>query len=338
MIRTFDGRYGVKRDLSKFVGEYQFEELQFVVGCGFEIRTPAALRCFAERTSAKIHLTVVDLLNRNDPSYRKARRLQMGNMNELERMASKRNCSFKRIKANLYSKTLRAHVPVVESLIRTLRKFSGDFLLDISAMPRSIVFAALRLLWESKRVQNLFVVYTEDKGVGALETQAAEFRSPKFLPNFHHERRFSKFAAWFPILGGDPRPIQMIKSYMRFNDVYPVVGFPSTKPIETDEIVKLNRGIIGDNTEKLIFASMNDPFQLSIKLSTAIDELRSSFGGDIRTIISPHGSKPQSIGAFMTAMTRQTEVLYCQPLSYKSLPGSVGSSNLYWLKGIPYRD
>lgn len=337
-MNAFDGRYGIRRDLSDFLNTYKFKELQFVTACGFENRAPTVLKHLAVRCpQIRISCTIIDLLNRNDPLYQKARRLQRVNISKIRSVAQKRAWSLRWIRANLYSKTLIAHQPVVKHLMETLRAFSGDFLVDISCMPRSIVFPVLRVLWKSSRVRNLFVAYTEDKSVGALETQAAGFRTPRYLPYFR-ERNTARFCVWLPILGGDARPIKMIKAYMQFNDVYPVVGFPSTRPIETDEIVRLNREIIGEHTERLVFASMNDPFQLSMKLNSEIDELRSSFGKDIRVIISPHGSKPQSVGAFLTAVTRQTAVLYCQPLSYKSLQGSVGSSHLYWLKGTPYGD
>ena len=337
-MKAFDGHYGIKLGLSDFLNTYKSENMEFVGACGFEDRAPTVFQSLALKwPQAKVSCTIIDLLNRNDPAYRKARRLQRSNITAIEHIAQKREWSLRQIKANLYSKTLIAHQSAVKYLQEKLRRFSGDFLVDISCMPRSIVFPALWVLWKSNRVRNLVVAFTEDKSVWALETQAANFRSPKYLPYFR-ERNSKGFSVWMPILGGDVRPIKKIKAYMRFNDVYPVVGFPSTRPIETDEIVRLNRGIIGEHTGRFIFASMNDPFHLSMKLNSEIDGLRSSFGKDIRIVLSPHGSKPQSIGAFLTAVMKQTGVLYCQPLSYKTLPGSVGSSYVYWLKGTPYGD
>jgi hypothetical protein len=335
-LKAFDGHYGIKLGLSDFLNIYKSENLEFISACGFEDRAPAVFQKLALRwPQKKVSCTIIDLLNRNDPAYRKARSLQRSNITRVQQDAQKCAWSFRQIKANLYSKTPIAHEPVVKHLLERLRRFSGDFLVDISCMPRSIVFPVLWVLWNSNHVRNLVVAFTEDTSVGALETQAADFRSPKYLPYFR-ERNPVGFSVWMPILGGDVRPTEKIKAYMRFNDVYPVVGFPSTRPIETDEIVRLNRGIIGQHTGHLIFASMNDPFHLSMKLNSEVDGLRSSFGKDIRIILSPHGSKPQSIGAFLTAVMERTGVLYCQPLSYKTLPGSVGSSYVYWLKGTPY--
>ncbi len=209
--------------------------------------------------------------------------------------------------------------------------------MDISCLPRSIVFPALRILWEAKQVRNLFVAFTDDPSVGHLEHQAETYRPPYFVPSFHPEVTSSSFRVWLPILGDDYRPIKDIWNGNSFNDIYPVVGFPSSEPIETDEIVRRNKRIIFGRSDKVIFASMNDPFQLSMKLNMLIDEIRSTLGGGVRMIISPHGSKPQSVGAFMTAMMKNAGMLYCQPLSYHSLAGKVGQSHIYWLKGEAYR-
>ncbi len=141
---------------------------------------------------------------------------------------------------------------------------------------------------------------------------------------------------WFPILGWNKYPIEEIRKSYSFNEIYPIVGFPSTRPIETDRIVRLNKAVISDHAEKIIFASMNDPFQLSIKMNNAIEEIRSALRQDVRIVISPHGSKPQSVGVFITAMTQRAAIVYCQPRSYHPREGGIGSSNLYWLKGSPY--
>jgi hypothetical protein len=209
-------------------------------------------------------------------------------------------------------------------------------MVDISSLPRSIALPALRVLWKSDRVRNLLVAFTEEPQVGALEHQARKFGAPSFLPLFTPSATATKFSVWFPILGWNKHPITQIRKQFSFSDIYPVVGFPSSRPIETDRIVRLNRSEISDRTEKIIFASMNDPFQLAIRLNSAIEEIRSALRGDVRIVISPHGSKTQSVGVFMTAMMQGASILYCQPLSYHPIEGDIGSSHLYWLKGTPY--
>ena len=170
----------------------------------------------------------------------------------------------------------------------------------------------------------------------ALEHQATRFRKPAFVPLFSSPRPARNFSVWFPILGRDKTPIDMILKSISFGDTYPVVGFPSTRPIETDQIVRLHRNILADNTENIVFASMNDPFQLSMRLNGAIDEIRNVFGEEARIVISPHGSKPQSVGVFLTAMLRGVPLVYCPPFSYRPKQGKIGPSHLYWVKGTPY--
>src|SRR5207249_669223 len=221
--------------------------------------------------------------------------------------------------------------PLIRTLSDIVRRYSGDFLVDISSLPRSIALPALRILWLSTRVKNLLVAYTEDSMVGAMESQARDFRNPTYLPFFHPGKTSPKFSVWFPILGNDYRPIEAIKSRNRFNETYPVVGFPSTRPDETDRIVRRNKRVITDQSENIIFASMNDPFQLAMTLNGVIDEIKGSLGPGVSFILSPHGSKPQSIGVLISAISMRAGVLYCQPSSYHPSEGGIGISRLYWL-------
>ncbi len=336
MKGAFDGKYGVMKDFEQFVNVYGFDRLQFIAGCGFELRTTRVLELLADHSDGNIDCTIVDLLNKNDRSFSRARRLQRPNMTAFESITSAHKWPMKKVVADLYSQRFVAHRTLLNALSPILRKFSGDFLLDISSLPRSIAFPALRILWESKRTRNLFVAYTEDPSVGHLEKQAEKYRAPYFVPSFHPDPASSSFRIWLPVLGSDYGPIKKITNSYYFNDIYPIVGFPSSGPIETDEIIRRNQGIILGRSDKVIFASMNDPFQLAMKLNMLIDEIRRSLGASVRMIISPHGSKPQSVGAFMTAVAQGAAMLYCQPLSYRSLPGKVGQSHIYWLKGKAY--
>jgi hypothetical protein len=277
----------------------------------------------------------VDLLNRKDPLYREARILQKRNLRKMEDIAARKKWQLGFVRSDLYSNRVIAHTPLLRKLRSTLKSFAGDYMVDISSLPRSVALPALRVLWESDRVQNLLVAFTEEPGVGALEHQAKKFGAPAFLPLFA-PAKYARFSVWFPILGWNKHPIAEIRKRYEFNDIYPVVGFPSSRPIETDKIVRLNMSEIFDRTEKIIFASMNDPFQLSIRLNGAIDEIRSALKNDVMIAISPHGSKPQSVGVFLSAMIRGASIVYCQPLSYQPREGEIGLSHVYWLKGTPY--
>ncbi len=334
MRSAFDGRYGIAREPADLFDLYKIRELQFVGGCGFETRTTSVFRALAN-TEAEVSCTIVDLLNKNDPSYRKSRRLQKPNMTDFQEIAKGKDWHFNKITADLYSDRFVAHTSLLKTLREILRRFSGDFLVDISSLPRSIMLPALRVLWESRKVKNLFASYTEDPTVGHLEKQATGYRPPAFLPLFS-QTNASRFSVWFPILGSDDEPLRKIFRSSKFNDTYPVVGFPSSRPIESDEIVRENQAVIRGQIEKIIFASMDNPFHLALKLNSMIDEIRRAFGNEANVILSPHGSKPQSVGVFLTSVMRDASVLYCQPLSYTSLPGKVGPSLVYWLKGNVY--
>jgi len=339
MIAHFDGRYSVQPRLSDLFAHYSFSKLKFIAACGFETRAPSILKQMSMRIDkgADVECILLDLLNRNDPSYLQARRRQRRNIVDMTDLVRLRKWNLRTIKVDLYSKKLIAHKPIMNTLTAILRKFVGDFFLDISSIPRSILFPVLKILWNSDRTKNLFVGYTEDTRVGALEKQADKYRPPAYIPGFSLKRTDGLIPIWFPILGNDAKPVNEISHESRFKYVYPVVGFPSTRPMETDELVKRNRELIECNPDNLIFASMNDPFQLAMTLNNTIDEMRGTFGADASIIISPHGSKPQSVGVFLTAMLKDAALLYCQPRAYKARLGGVGSSLLYWLKGDPYR-
>ena len=258
-------------------------------------------------------------------------------MDKMREIAEEERWPLTPIATNLYTEERSAHQQVLNSLRRTLgTQTRFDFLLDISSLPRYIVLPALKVLWESPAVRNLLVAYTEDPSVWALERQATNFRQPAYVPLFSTPRPVRTFSVWFPILGWDTTPIEMIRKSMSFGDTYPVVGFPSTRPIETDQLVRLHRHTLSGNTENIVFASMNDPFQLSMRLNGAIDEIRNVFGEETSIVIAPHGSKPQSVGVFLTAMLRGVPLVYCQPFSYRPKQGRIGPSHLYWVKGTPY--
>jgi hypothetical protein len=339
MTAHFDGRYSVAPRFSDLLAHYRFSKLKFIAACGFEERASSILRQLAGQidANADIQCIILDLLNRKDPSYLRARRQQRRNIAEMTKLVQHKKWDLKTIKVDLYSKELIARKPLLDALTSILRKFSGDFFLDISCIPRSILFPAMKMLWESDRARNLFVGYTEDPKAGALEKQADKYRPPAFISGFSLNESSKKIAIWFPILGSDPRPVGAILDRERFEYIYPIVGFPSTRPMETDEIVRRNRRLVEGNPDNLIFASMNDPFQLAMRLNSTIDEMRRAFGEEVSIIISPHGSKPQSVGAFLAAMTKGAALLYCQPRSYKARLGGSGTSLLYWLKGDPYR-
>ncbi len=341
VVGFFAEKYAIQREFSKreqfigFLQRFGIQQVHALVGCGFESRTTVVYNWLAGQKSLNVECTIVDLLNKSDPSYQDARRFQVKNMESMKKRASKSGWRMTRIATNLYSKRSFPHRPVLSAVKLVLRRFSGDFLVDISSLPRSIALPALKLLWRAAKVKNLLVLYTEDSTVGALEKQARDFRGPSYLPYFR-PRASSSLSIWFPILGSDHRPIRAIGSYRHFNDTYPVVGFPSSRPIETDDIVRENNGIIAGRSENVIFASMNNPFHLSMTLNGVIEEVRSSLGPNVQITLSPHGSKPQSVGVLMTAISKGADILYCQPSSYRPREGGIGSTHLYWLKGTPY--
>lgn len=336
MANTFDGKYGVTRTFEKLIESYDFDRLHFIAGCGFESRTTRILELLSTQNEGKVDCTIVDLMNKKDPSFPKARRFQKPNMVKMRSIIAAQKWRLSKVAADLYSERFFAHRALLNTLAAIPRKHRGDFLVDISCMPRSVAFPALRFLWQTKRARNLFVAFTDDPSVGHLESQAENYRPPFYVPHFAPPPTQINFKVWLPILGSDYRPIRRIWNDQSYNDIYPVVGFPSSMPLESDEIVRRNKAIIFGRTDKVIFASMNDPFQLSMKLNMLIDEIRGSLGPEIRMIISPHGSKPQSIGAFLTSVIKDAGILYCQPLSYDPKAGMVGQSHVYWLKGQAY--
>ncbi len=170
----FDGRYGVQlrfereAEFEKFLDRHTFSELRFITGCGFESRTTVMMTWIANHASFKVECLGVDLLNKHDPSYPKARRLQQKNMSEMQDIAQKKRWRFTLVKSDLYSARSIAHRPVLDALKSMLANFSGDYLVDISSLPRSIALPVLKILWNSVRARNLLAVYTEDTRVGAL--------------------------------------------------------------------------------------------------------------------------------------------------------------------------
>ncbi len=80
MSNTFNGKYGVTREFAKFARSYSFDRLQFIGGCGFELRTTRILEQLSRLTKGGVECTFVDLLNRRDRNFHKAKKLQRPNM------------------------------------------------------------------------------------------------------------------------------------------------------------------------------------------------------------------------------------------------------------------
>ena len=64
---------------------------------------------------------------------------------------------------------------------------------------------------------------------------------------------------------------------------------------------------------------------------------RGKLGGSL-TVLSPFGSKVQSLGALMAALDREFPIMYVETLAYTSTPstGSEGELVHVWLHGEAY--
>jgi len=196
---------------------------------------------------------------------------------------------------------------------------------------------------EHSSTNNFFVSFTEIEPLGSQESQVVSYWQPQWLPGFEPNAHKNKaeITVWLPILGFDYRRVREILEKFTFDEVYPVVGFPSVRPLETDSIVRIHKALFEIYKvpfENIVYVPIQDPFQLALTLTDFIRDMILSTRGAVHFVISPLGSKPQLIGACLTALNNpNTSMLAVWPRSYDPLAAKNGESYIYWIKGEIYK-
>lgn len=230
-----------------------------------------------------------------------------------------------------------------------------DIVVDISALSIGTSFPIVRYLLElvqSKQGINLHVVLMSlpDADEGRLRISNG---SPSLVHSFHGNLRLHSASQsaklWIPQLSvpkKDALNVIFRGEPGGFDDVCPILPFPSRNPRAADVIVE---GFLQEldqtwsvDANNLVYASEDDPLDV-YRTILEIEELRRPVFEEIGSIVvlSPVGSKAVALGALMAALERSLPVVYVEALEYLvppnvSLNKTEGDLLHVWLHGEAY--
>jgi hypothetical protein len=361
----FYKKYYFYSECRKFFEKYTLESPLIVCACGFEQRTYRLFELLqTHNPRGNVKVLIADLryeASPGDPYAPKARRIISSNMKVIKSMIEARGWKYKICPCKFFDAAGRytAHEGLHnylsengtwsdDDVVEDVSSSRGqDVILDISSMPRAMMFPLFKELYNGDASTNFFVTFTEIEPLGSKESQVASYWQPQWVPGFEPQQQANgnEIRVWLPILGFDYRRVtEILERFSRdraFHEIYPVVGFPSVRPLETDNIVKIHKTLFDlyhVPFENIIYVPIQDPFQLALTLSDFVRDIAGSVGKSVRFVISPLGSKPQSIGACLTALNNpNVSLLAVWPRSYNPLSAQNGESYIYWIKGGIYK-
>jgi hypothetical protein len=347
MIESYE-KYYVFRKFRALANVCKFKSPTIICACGFEPRSYKILELIdSENVEGDVSLLVADLTGEaspGDPYSQKAAPMIKQNRERFRALAETKGfkCEFLPTKFYDESAEYAGHTEICERIQQI--KFSpnsDDVILDISSMPRAMMFPVFSQVYKScPNSQNLFVTFTEI-AIGSKESQVISYWKPQWLPGFAPKTQLgeAKISIWLPILGFDYRRVEEILRAFKFDEIFPIVGFPSLRPLETDSIVRAHKVLFDVYKvpfRSIIYAPMQDPFQLAIQMNRLVhDAVPRSDGTQV--VISPFGSKPQSLGACLMALHNDNVALLAVwPKSYDPQAARSTDSYVYWIKGKIY--
>ena len=205
-----------------------------------------------------------------------------------------------------------------------------DIVVDVSALSIGTSFPIVRYLLEfaqARQAPNLHVVVmsSPDEDEGRLRVSNG---SPSLVHSFHGDLRLHSASQsaklWMPQLSAPKR--DALNVIFRgepggFDDVCPILPFPSRNPRAADGIVEkflqeLEQTWAVD-ANNLVYASEDDPLDV-YRTILEIEEIRRPVFEKIGSVVvlSPVGSKAVALGALMAALERSLPVIYVEALEY----------------------
>lgn len=214
-------------------------------------------------------------------------------------------------------------------LMRTqdLRGFT-DVFVDMSALSIGTSFPIVR-----------YVLEAAAQGVGPANVHALVVSMPfederrrrvsndsvSLVHSFHGRLRLhseTKSARlWIPQLSAPKLPaLERIYGQNQFDDVCPIVPFPSRNPRAADSIIEsfieqLDRTWEVD-ARNIVYAAEDDPVDVYRTILDIEEQRRAVFENNSVVVLSPIGSKAVALGSLMAAIERDLPVVYVEALKY----------------------
>lgn len=210
---------------------------------------------------------------------------------------------------------------------------------DMSAMPKPLLFSLVAALLEHRSVLRLLVTYCEPQSYnqGVLQANPDTPASPMTGFNF---LTGSPLLAWIPLLGFGSYFTNYVHDAIgqagRLDRrVFPLVGFPGYEPHFFDRMIfESGRRLVtawSDTGDRFLYAPAWDPFATKDVIERAIRELSMP---DLSWIGSPLGPRPMALGMMLAAKANRMTLMNCQARSYHPLYSvGVKRTHVYPLKG-----
>lgn len=228
-----------------------------------------------------------------------------------------------------------------------------DIVADISALSIGVAFPLVRFLFQvaQKKRKNLHILVNDDPNLDdEIEGVSSEKAESLFTFNGDLGLDVSSDVTilWLPQLTSR-RKKALARVHARLTedqevDVCPLLPFPSRDPRKADGLIEAFQeeleSVWSVDTRALIYVDDRNPVDL-YRTVLDIDDARKrvfrKLGGSL-TVLSPFGSKLQSLGALMAALERDFPVMYVETLAYTSAPTTGNQSELVhvWLHGEAY--
>jgi hypothetical protein len=228
-----------------------------------------------------------------------------------------------------------------------------DIVVDLSALSIGVAFPLVKLVLghARKHRRNLHVVVTDDPSIddeieGISSEKAETLFSFKGDLGLHDSSDVT--ILWLPQLTAR-RQKALGRVYATLTeeqevDVCPLLPFPSRDPRRGDGLIEVFQdefeSVWRVDARDVIYVDERRPVDLYRSVLDIDDARKRVFrklGGSL-TVLSPFGSKVQSLGALMAALERDFPVMYVETLAYTSTPsmGSEGELVHVWLHGEAY--
>lgn len=201
---------------------------------------------------------------------------------------------------------------IVQEIVRIIEKEEKDVFFDISTIPKKIFFPIIKFLYENwVHNHKVFIIYTKAEHYPIWLSKDPEEIS--YLPGFAGHYAGGKECVWIPILGFEGGLAKKIYESGGFNDIYPIIGFPS---IMVDRVLYANKDIIDklpNGLKDITYCPTDDPFETYNTIKQIISRNKRN---NRHFILSPMGTKPQSLGCCLLAIEENLPVMYAQPKTY----------------------
>lgn len=207
-----------------------------------------------------------------------------------------------------------------------------DVVIDLSALSIGTSFPIVRYVLDvarqSKVPLNVHAIVvsmaTEDESRRRVSNEAVSV-----VHGFDHALRLhgrgERATLWIPQLSV-PKvdALKKIHAWRPFDDVCPILPFPSKDPRAADRIAEqfleqLERTWAVD-ARNIVYAAEDDPLDVYRTILDIEEQRRAVFDDRSQVVLSPVGSKAVALGSLMAAIDRDLPVVYVEALKYDARP------------------